>query len=178
MAIRPKSELTYEDYVSFPDDGRRWELIDGEAYMVPSPTPDHQDLVGRLYRAIAEHLDARGGGRVFIAPIDVVLSEPHVVQPDVVFVSDADTDVITEKNIRGVPTWVIEVVSDPVRDKKVKRDLYARYDVPEYWAVDPALRQIEIHRRGEQALIVQLPERPAPKVLPELVVELEALFGA
>lgn len=177
LATRPQRGLTYEDYVRFPEDGRRWELLDGEAYMVPSPTPDHQDVVLRLAQQVAAHLDERAGGRVFIAPLDLVLAESNVVQPDVVFVSDADAHVISEKNIRGAPTWIVEVVSDPVRDKKAKRDLYARYGVAEYWAVDPAIRQVEIYRAGEAAEVAEPPARPTPRALPELHVDLEAIFG-
>lgn len=179
MATRQQPRLTYADLVAFPDDGRRWELLDGEAFVVPSPDWRHQDIVGRLYRLIADHLDAHGGGRVPIAPMDVLLSEDEtdVVQPDIVFVSNDDRHVITPKNVRGVPTWAIEVVSDPVRDKKVKRDLYTRYGVPEYWAVDPELRHVEVYRRGAQALVAAPPATVTPRVLPGLAIDLERLFG-
>jgi Uma2 family endonuclease len=178
MATRPERKLTYADYVRFPDDGRRWELIDGEAFVVPSPTWTHQDIILRIMRQIADYLDRHGGGRVVMAPLDVLLSpdETNVVQPDIVFVSDADADVITEKNVRGVPTWLVEVVSDPVRDKKVKRDLYARHGVGEYWAVDPDLRRVEVYRPGEDPLLVEPPQRPSPLVLPGLEIDLEAVF--
>src|SRR5687767_8856009 len=151
MAVRPERGLTYEDYARFPDDGRRWELIGGEAYMVPSPSFEHQQILLRLLQRIGEHLDQHGGGRVVPAPLDVVLAEGEVVQPDVVFISDGDAHVITEKNIQGAPTWAIEIVSDPVRDKKAKRDLYARFGVREYWAVDAALRTIDVYRTGDPA---------------------------
>lgn len=179
MATRSQTRLTYADLVAFPDDGRRWELLDGEAFVVPSPDVRHQDIAGRLYRWIADHVDAHGGGRVIIAPMDVLLSEDEtdVVQPDVVFVSDADAHVITAKNVRGVPTWVIEVVSDPVRDKKVKRDAYARFGVPEYWAVDPELREIEVHRLRGKLEIIAPPAAATPHVLPGLAIDLDALFG-
>ena len=177
MATRAKRRLTYEDYAHFPDDGRRWELIDGEAFVVPSPSFKHQDIAGSMYQRIKNHLDRHGGGRVVIAPLDVVLSDVNTVQPDVVFVSDEDADVITEKNIRGAPTWAIEVVSDPVRDKLVKRDLYARFGISEYWAVDPDLRVVEIHRAGREPEIVAHPEQPEPAALPGLRFDLDELFG-
>lgn len=179
MATRSQTRLTYADLVAFPDDGHRWELLDGEAFVVPSPDVRHQDIVGRLYRLIADHLDAHGGGRVLIAPMDVLLSEDEadVVQPDVIFVSDAGQHVITAKNVRGVPTWVIEVVSDPVRDKKVKRDTYARFGVPEYWAVDPELRQVEVHRPRRQTVTIAPPTSATPSVLPGLTIALGTLFG-
>ena len=129
----------------FPET-HRWELIDGEALVVPSPNTRHQDVAGELHILIGNHLKEHGGGRVFIAPYDVLLSETDVVQPDIVFVSDADAKVITEANVRGTPTWVIEVLSDPTRDRDLKRRLYERAGVPEYWIVDPDGPTIEIHR--------------------------------
>jgi Uma2 family endonuclease len=84
--------------------------------------------------------------------------------------------VIKAKNIEGVPTWAIEVVSDPVRDKKVKRDLYMRHGVSEYWALDPDLRCVEIHRPGVDAVVAEPPQRPSPLALPRLEIDLEALL--
>jgi Uma2 family endonuclease len=177
VATRPERKLTYEDYVNFPDDGRRWELIEGEAFMVPSPTSGHQAILIRLLRAIADHLDEHGGGEVLIAPLDVLLGPGDVVQPDVLFVSDDDAGVVKAKNVQGTPTWLLEVVSDPVRDRRVKRDLYMRYGVSEYWIVDPYLRLVEIHRPGEAVLIFEPPQQPVPRALPGLSIDLDALFG-
>ncbi len=180
MATRPQTRLTYADYARFPDDGRRWELLDGEAFVVPSPDVAHQNIAGRFYRVIADHLDGHGGGQVFIAPLDVLLSDDEtvVVQPDVIFVSDEDARVIATQNIRGIPTWVIEVVSDPVRDKKVKRDLYARFGVPEYWAVDPDLRRLEIFRPGQAPILVEPPASASPLAVPGLKIDLDVMFRA
>jgi Uma2 family endonuclease len=178
MATRPETKLTYADYVTFPGE-RRWELLEGEAFVVPSPDEHHQDIVLRIARRIADHLDRHGGGKVFIAPFDVILSpdESTVVQPDVLFVSNEDAGVLTGKNVRGAPTWAIEVVSDPVRDKRDKRELYDRFGVEEYWAVDPDLRQVDIYRRGEPARVVKPPDRLSPIALPGLDLDLEALFA-
>lgn len=178
MAIQRQRKLRYDDYARFPDDGRRWELIGGEAFMVPSPTTGYQDIILTLARRIADHLDQHGGGRVFVAPLDVLLSDHDVVQPDIVFVSDANASIITEKNIKGIPNWLVEVVSDPVRDLKVKRDLYMGQGVGEYWAVDPDLRRVEIYRPGQAPVVVEPPERAAPRTLPGLTIDLEALLGS
>lgn len=154
MVVHPHLKLTYDDYVLFPDDGRRRELIDGKIYVspppnklyvTPSPNTRHQDVVGLVFRRLGNHLEAHGGGRVFIAPFDVILSEIDVVQPDVVFVSDANTRVITKTNIRGVPTLVVEVVSNRRFDRRIKRALYALHGVPEYWMIDPNLDQVEVY---------------------------------
>jgi Uma2 family endonuclease len=177
MATRPKHRLTYDDYVRFPDDGRRWELIDGEAFVVPSPDTDHQLALGYLHKRVANHLDEHGGGVVLIAPLDVELAPDQVFQPDLVFVSDSDADVITAKKIKGVPTWIVEVVSDPVRDKRVKLDIYMGSGVPEYWAVDRDLRQVEIYRPGRNMILVEAPGIARPFALPLLEIDLDELFG-
>jgi Uma2 family endonuclease len=176
MAIGAR-RLRYEDYVRLSDDGRRWELITGEAYVVPGPTAFHQELVAWLHRVIADHLDRFGGGRVFIAPFDVRLTDEDVVQPDLVFVGQDQLEIIEEKLIRGAPAWVIEVVSDPVRDKKVKRELYLRSGVREYWAVDPDLRWIEVYRPGVEVGLVSGSARLRPEVLSALEINLETLFS-
>ena len=180
MAIqsqRPRRKLGYEDYARFPDDGRRWEIIDGEAFVVPSPTTDHQDVILRLATEVKNHLDRHGGGRVFVAPLDVILGPHDVFQPDVIFVADADASIVTTTHIRGVPTWVVEVVSDPVRDRKVKRDTYMRYGVGEYWVVDPELRRVEVYRPGADPLVVEPPATLSPRALPGLSIDVMVVLG-
>lgn len=176
MAI-PEHKLGYEDYARFPDDGRRWEVIDGEAFMVPSPDTEHQDVVGRIYRRIADHVDTHGGGRVFIAPLDVILGPHDIFQPDVIFVSDEEAEVITEKHICGTPTWLVEVVSDPVRDLRVKRDTYARYGVGEYWAIDPELRRVDVFVPGAAPQTFEPPAHLTPRALPSLTIEIGDVLG-
>lgn len=127
--------LTYADYVRLPPD-RRWELVGGVPHVVPSPNRRHQQIVVRLMKTILDHLDEAGGGEVYVAPFDTVLTEIDVLQPDIVFVSDADKAVLTDLNIRGNPTWVIEVLSNPYYE----RDKFARYEaagVGEYWLINP-----------------------------------------
>ncbi len=93
MAVRPERKLTYDDYVGFPDD-ERWELIDGEALMVPAPNTRHQSLLGRIFGVIYNHIEQHGGGEAFMAPLDVVLSDYDVFQPDVVFIAERDVGVL------------------------------------------------------------------------------------
>jgi Uma2 family endonuclease len=177
MVVRPTRVLTYEDYARFPDDGRRFEVIEGEAFMVPSPEVAHQELLQRLFRYIDRHVESNGGGRVFVAPLDVLLSDVNVVQPDVIFVSDERSEIVGVKNLRGVPTWLIEIVSDPVRDQKVKRDLYMSFGVDEYWAVVPKPAMIEVHVPGLAANVVEPPARIRPACLPGLEIDLSELFA-
>lgn len=149
MAVSPTPKLTYADYLRFPDDGLRRELIDGEVHVTPSPNTRHQRIVLRVARLLASHVEERGLGEVFVAPFDVVLSEHDVVEPDVVFVAAADAGILTDANIRGAPTLVVEVLSDEKRDRRLKRDLYARSGVAEYWIVGPEADRFEVYRLVE-----------------------------
>ena len=115
-------KLTYDDFVHFPDDGKRHELIDGEHYVTPAPRPKHQVIVGNLYLVIASWLEAHPVGRLFLSPLDVVISEFDVVEPDLLFVSSARLEILTIENVRGTPDLVIEVASKSTR----KRDRPSR----------------------------------------------------
>lgn len=144
-----ETRFTYEDLVRFPDDGKRHELIDGEHYVPPSPDLRHQVLVGRLHLAIGNYLATRPGvGRVFLAPLDVVFSPCDVVEPDLLFVAGDQVDILTPKNIQGAPALVVEVLSEGTRkvDAQIKRRLFERMHVREYWLVDPTLDTIQVFR--------------------------------
>jgi Uma2 family endonuclease len=144
------TRLTYEDFLLFPDDGRRHEIIDGEHYVTPSPNTRHQELVGRLYFELALYLrDHRQAGRVFLAPFDVVFTRWDVVEPDLLLVAGDQTSIITDKNVQGAPALVVEILSPGTRktDEQVKRRLFDRGGVREYWLVDPELELIKVFRR-------------------------------
>lgn len=146
-----RAALTYEDLASFPDDGLRRELLGGELVVTPAPRLRHQDVSGRLFVALSNHIAARGGGAVYMAPADVVLSDRDVVEPDILFVAESQLGILTDASIQGPPALVIEVLSDARVDRVRKRDLYARYGVVEYWVIDPDADRVEIHRlRGER----------------------------
>lgn len=145
-------KLTYDDFVQFPDDGRRHELIDGEHYVTPSPNAKHQTIVLNLGSALRAHARAHGLGRVFIAPFDVVFSDFDIVEPDLLFVSKArQRDVLTAKHVRGAPDLVVEIGSPSTRtrDETIKRRLYERFGVAEYWVIDPELDEVRIYRHAE-----------------------------
>lgn len=148
-AVRPK--LTYADFLLFPDDRKRHELIDGVHYVTPSPNLGHQELVGRLYLAVGNFLATRRDlGRVFVAPLDVVMSDYDVVEPDLLFVSGDQLDILTEANVQGAPALVIEVLSPSTRrrDEGIKRKLFDEKGVREYWLVDPKGRRVSVCRRA------------------------------
>ncbi len=140
--------LTYEDYAALPDDGRRYELHEGELSVTPAPGTDHQDTLGNLFVIIRGHVRARELGRVFFVPLDCILENITVVQPDLVFVETARLAVMSARGIDGAPTLAVEVVlpSTAGIDRRRKLQLYARYAVPYYWIVDPAARTIEVHQ--------------------------------
>lgn len=141
--------MTYEDYVLLPNDGRRYEILDGELYVNPAPVPRHQ----RIVRIIVSHLDRyfeqTGSGEVFVSPIDVVFANDSVTQPDVIAIKSERRSIIGEKNIQGAPNLVVEVLSEGTRqmDEIVKRKLYERFGVDEYWIVDPERELVKIDRR-------------------------------
>ena len=130
--------LTYEDFLGFPDDGRRHELIDGEHYVTPSPTARHQELSGRLHLALGAYLRASPLGKLYYAPLDVLLSDHDVVEPDLLFVSNARLGIIGA-TVQGAPDLAIEIVSPSSRrtDELTKRGLFERAGVGEYLGGGP-----------------------------------------
>ena len=158
------TRLTYEDLEFFPDDRKRREIIDGELYVTPSSSMRHQVLLGRLFMAVANYLAGRPEtGRVYLSPLDVVLSPHDVVEPDLLFVGHDQLDVLTPKNVQGPPALVVEILSPGTRktDEQIKRRLFARVGVREYWLVDPELDLIKVLRRGEDSSFRRVAELTA-----------------
>jgi Uma2 family endonuclease len=146
----PGVKLTYDDFVLFPDDGRRHELIDGEHYVTPSPNLKHQQVLGNLHLSIGGWLQGHPIGRVFFAPFDVVFTRFDVVEPDLLYLSnERAAAVLTAANVQGAPELVVEVASPGTRkrDETIKRRLYERAGVEEYWVVDPVLDVVRVYRR-------------------------------
>jgi len=144
------TRLPYDDFVRFPDDGMRHELIDGVHYVTPSPVLRHQQLLGRLHVALANYLEAHPDvGQVFLSPLDTVFSRWDVVEPDLVFVAGDQLEILTEPNIQGAPALVIEILSPSTRkrDLGIKRQLFERAGVREYLLVDPGSRDLTVYRR-------------------------------
>ncbi len=177
-------KLTYEDYRFIPDDGKRHELIDGEHIRSPSPTTKHQRISLRLSYELHRFLQEHRLGEIFVAPCDVVLSDFDVVQPDLVYVATAQADIVTETNIRGIPTLVVEILSEGNRklDETIKRQRYEHYGIPEYWIIDPALDQVKVYRLTDghygQVLVLSLDAHAllTTPLLPNLSVSLTTLF--
>ncbi len=148
-SVKPvKPKLAYEDYANLPDD-ERYELIDGELMPMPSPKAIHQALCGKIYMAVCMFSEMMGAGATYVAPLDVILSDFNVVQPDVIFVSNARAHIIDDY-VHGAPDLVVEILSPSTADydRTTKRELYERHGVPEYWLVDPYAKTITILRLG------------------------------
>jgi Uma2 family endonuclease len=148
MAVPPAKRLTYQDLLRMPDDGVRFELIDGEAYIIPGPDAEHQDVLADLLIAFKQAAAlGPAGTRVFIAPLDVVLADDTVLQPDLLVVAPGGKGKIV-RGIEGPPDLTIEVLSPTSvrRDRGIKLATYARFGVGEYWLVDLVRRAIEVYR--------------------------------
>jgi Uma2 family endonuclease len=141
---------TYEDYLTFPDDGRRHELIDGEHFVTPAPVRGHQRLALRLAFALEGWLRQHPVGELNVAPMDVILSDVDVVEPDLLFVSNEHAGILG-KWVHGVPDLVIEILSPSTRrvDEITKRRLYERVGVREYWIVDGEIEAVTVYRRQD-----------------------------
>jgi Uma2 family endonuclease len=151
-------KLTYADFLKFPDDGRRHELIDGVHYVSPSPEFRHQQLSLRMAVALANYLEAMPIGVVLYAPMDCVLTMFDIVEPDLLVVLNDQKSIITKKNIRGMPAIAVEILSESTRaiDEERKFALYERAGAREYWIVDGDLNRLTVYRRGAKQF-----ERPS-----------------
>jgi Uma2 family endonuclease len=140
----------------WPEDGRRYELYDGEVWVVPSPLPVHQRVLLNIEDGFREYAEAHGG-EALIAPLDIVFSEYDVVQPDLVFFQGARRHLVRpDRPIRDAPDIAVEVLSPgtAANDRGRKRRLFARYGVREFWIVDPRARAIEVYRLQDDAYVL------------------------
>ena len=150
VSPNPAIKFTYEDYQHTPED-QRFELLDGELTMVPAPNLRHQRIGTRLGALLHAFVQERDLGEVFHAPCDVVLSNTDVVQPDLLFVSEERAHLLLGgDNVLGAPDLVVGILSPSTagRDRTLKRALYARHGVKEYWLVDPDARTVTVLRLG------------------------------
>lgn len=181
----PSVKFTYEDFVNFPDDGKRHEIIDGEHYVTPSPNTKHQTIVFNLAAAFAGYLRTHAVGAAFVAPFDVVFSDVDIVEPDLLYISRSRASILTDQHVRGAPDLVVEILSTGTRkiDEVTKRKVYERFGVFEYWIVDPELETIKIYRRIEDAfarvaeLSAEASDVLATPLLPDFSAALAGLFA-
>ncbi len=179
-----RAVLTYEDYAALPDDGRRYEIHEGELSVTPSPGTRHQQISANLSDVLRAHVKAHALGEVLYAPLDVILSSSTVVQPDLVFIDPGRRHIVTRRAIEGPPTLAIEIVSPstPRIDRVTKLQLYARYRVPYYWIVDPDARTIDAYEIADAGYRLVTAARGAGAVtlppFPDLALVPESLWPA
>jgi Uma2 family endonuclease len=179
-----KLRFTYEDYLLFPDDGRRHELIGGEHYVTPAPFRKHQRISSHLQRYLGPFIYDNGLGFLYTAPCDVVLSDEDVVQPDLIFVSNQRSFIEKDEGIVGAPDLVIEILSESTRktDETIKRKLYEWAGVLEYWIADPVLETVKVYRLNGGVyervaeLSVEAGDRLETPLLPGLAIALNQTF--
>jgi Uma2 family endonuclease len=179
----PAGPLTWRDLWRTPDDGKRYEIIDGVLYVSPAPVPRHQRVLRALFRALDRHVRRHRLGEVFFAPIGIVLETPSAVQPDLVFIAARQSGIIREKGVFGAPDLLVEVLSPSSerRDRALKRRTYERCGVPHYWVVDPRRRRLEAWRLEGGRYVVEADLRGEvrfrPSLFPRLAMRLGGLWG-
>ena len=181
----PSRKITYADLLRLPEDGLRHELVDGAHVVTPSPVPRHQRICAQLLVFLGQHLLTHPTGTLYTGPMDVILGDGDVVAPDLVYVSSERAHIVGSKNLHGAPDLVVEVLS-PVtkrRDVGIKRDLYERAGVREYWVVDPETQTLATHRRVDDRFGPPVFRSAASgavctsPLFPGLHLELTRLFG-
>ena len=178
-----QGEWTYSHYLAIPDDGQRYEIIDGVLYMAPSPNEYHQVAATRISTYLSIHIDFPDIGRVLVAPFDVELSFKTVVQPDVIVFLYKNGEIEElSKLVKGIPDLVVEIASPGTtkHDRQRKFHAYERAGIREYWIVEPKRHSVEVFTldagtycktgvfSGEQTIISQ--------VIPDFPVAVKQIF--
>ena len=184
MATTNESSVrfNYQDYCQLPD-GERYEIIDGELLMVKSNGSLHQVVLRNLESMVWPFVRDKQLGQVLFGPMDVILSEEDVVQPDLIFVNRERQEIISERGCEGAPDLVVEVtsVATSTLDRQQKRELYARYGVQEYWLVDPVARSIDQMELRDEKLTLKgsffrKEDRITSEIIPELSLPVSRIF--
>lgn len=174
-------KITYEDYAAFLPDLNTYQIIDGELYVTPAPSPYHQRASKRLQRQLEEYFEAPGQGEVFDAPIDVILTNHDIVQPDIVVVTRPEQ--VSRRGIEGAPLLLVEVLSPSSvkTDRTVKFARYASLGVGHYWILDSEIERLECYRAtsGSYVLVTDVtgPARLTHPDFPQLVIDLHIVWS-
>ncbi len=178
-----QGQWRYEDYLHLPDDGRRYEIIEGVLYVANAPSTEHQYTAFKIAFQLELFVQQKGLGTIFTALYEVHLSEnSRPVQPDVLFIRSERMGLLSKQAFEGAPDLIVEVISpSSIRlDRTIKFDAYERYGVAEYWLVDPKARLVEVYTwaRGEYALFGQYTGEDvvASKLLEGLQIKASLLF--
>jgi len=178
----PQVELfTAADYRSMPEDGKRYQLVEGEIIMAPAPSTYRQIVQGNLHFLLKGYLLKHPLGTVLCAPCDVYLDDQNVYQPDLLFVARERAEPIRDDGIHGAPDLVIEILSASTAaiDRR-KRGHFAAAGTIEFWQVDPALRQIQRFVFAENTVkpvaLIDEPETFSSPLFPDLVIDTKDIF--
>lgn len=178
IPARSRPKLGYREYCCFPDDGRRHEIIDGDHYVTPAPSTAHQTISKRMQHQLYTQIELAGLGIVFNAPVDVQLTEHDIVQPDLVVILADRTRMITPTKVNGVPDLIIEILSpsNAAHDTALKKQLYERTGVAEYWIADPDNQWLERYRLVDGAYRLEPQADPATALAGRLSVRLADIW--
>lgn len=179
-----QGQWTYTDYAALPEDGNRYEIIDGVLFTAPSPSEAHQDANSSFVIHLGTFVKLGGLGKVYSAPFDVLLPPSgRTVQPDVIVVLNSNRSIITPDNIQGAPDLLVEIASPGTAtyDRSTKLQAYASAGVAEYWVADPIARNIEVLVLEQGAYrslgIFQAQAQLPSQVLPNLPTRVEQFFA-
>jgi Uma2 family endonuclease len=178
----PAGPLTYEDYAEIPNDGRRYEILDGELFVTPAARPRHQLVSANLIWVLEQHVRPRRLGRIIAAPIDLILAPTTVAQPDLLFIRAGREAIISARGIEGPPDLVVEILSPSSirQDRGTKAALYARFGIPHYWILDPDERVFESYelRNAEYRLGIRCVESGVARAgpFPDLPIPLVEIW--
>ena len=181
---------TYEDYLALPETMQRYEIIDGEMIMEPSPTVEHQWIVGRLFRALDRYVEELQLGNVFLAPLDVQIPDERfrTRQPDLLFISLERSGFTDRNSVRGVqlldvgPELVVEVLSSSDTPKSIREKLadYQKIGVCESWIVNPEKETVEVLSLTNNTIVplalLGIGDRIKSRVLPGLTFLVDEVF--
>lgn len=175
--------VTYEDYRDMPED-ERYEIIDGELIMAAAPSVVHQLIQDNIGRRLSLFVNDNELGRVLWSATDVLLSAINVVQPDLLFVSNARSRIMTYNVINGAPDLVVEILSPSTAqyDKARKRELYARFRVPEYWQADSDTQEVTVLTLAgddyDVAGVYKMGDTLVSPVLPGFTLDVDDIFDS
>ena len=176
-----KTTLDYSDYVHIPNDGKRYEIFEGDLHVTPAPSPLHQRVSKRLQRMLETYFEDSGKGEVFDAPIDVILTDHDVVQPDIVLVTNPEQ--VSKRGIEGPPLLLVEVLSPSTKDydRTSKARRYATLGVCHYWILDPDMQQVECYRLANDSYELIAQAQDSAELIhpdwPELQISLPDLWA-
>ena len=183
MVANPKARFLAEDIWDTPEDGNRYEVVDGELYVAPPPNRGHQHVSFELSYRIRHYLEEHPIGVAYAAPFGVILSGLSGVQPDLVYVSNERRAILTDQGVNGAPDLVVEILSPSTRsrDRGIKLRAYEAAGVPCYWIVDPRARTLEERVLGADGYgpptVYRVGDRFQPAVFPGLVIEVARLWA-